>query len=72
MKQSEEMNCQNPIYNVTRCSIGYRLNKILKLKRRFIDQDMQSLNLSRTQWLTLVWIQNLGSSCWQKDLLAKF
>ena len=51
-------------------TIGYQLNKILRLKRRFIDHEMQQLNLSRTQWLTLVWIQLLGPSCPQKDLLV--
>ena len=66
------MNTENKKTNLSpyNATIGYQLSKILKLKRRLTDQKMQSLNLSRTQWLTLVWIQIIGSPCWQKDLLA--
>lgn len=48
--------------------IGTRLAKILKLKRRYIDHEMKDLELSRTQWQTLVSLKFIGP-CPQKDLL---
>lgn len=48
--------------------VGFRLAKILKLKRRFVDAELKSLELSRTQWQVLLWLRILGS-CTQKELL---
>jgi MarR family transcriptional regulator for hemolysin len=49
-------------------SIGFKLAKVLKLKRRYIDIEMKALGLSRTQWQTLTSLNILGP-CAQKDLL---
>lgn len=51
-------------------SIGFRLVKVLQLKRAFIDQKMKKINLSRTQWRVLFWMKILGS-CSQKELLGR-
>ena len=50
-------------------SFGFRLARIMWLKRRFIDIAMKPLNMTRTQWQTLHWI-NMISPCTQKQLLS--
>lgn len=49
-------------------SVGSRLARIMWLKRRFIDIAMKPLNMSRTQWQTLHWL-NMLTPCTQKQLL---
>jgi DNA-binding MarR family transcriptional regulator len=49
-------------------TIGFQLIKILKLKRRFVDIEMNELGLSRTAWRVLFWMNILGA-CSQKELL---
>jgi len=49
-------------------SVGFRLARILWLKRRFIDIAMKPLDMTRTQWQTLHWL-NMISPCSQKQLL---
>jgi DNA-binding MarR family transcriptional regulator len=49
-------------------SLGFRLAKVLRLKRNLTDRAMKKLDLSRTQWRVLLWMTALGS-CTQKDLL---
>lgn len=48
--------------------VGFQLARILWLKRRFIDNEMKKLSLSRSQWQTLHWL-NMISPCSQKELL---
>ena len=49
-------------------SVGFRLARIMWLKRRFIDIEMKPLSMTRTQWQTLHWL-NMLSPCTQKQLL---
>ena len=49
-------------------TIGHQLAKILNLKRKFIDSEMNKLGISRTSWQVLCWMNTLGS-CSQKELL---
>lgn len=49
-------------------SIGFSLVKVLRLKRAFIDKKMKIVDLSRTQWRVLFWMNILGA-CSQKTLL---
>lgn len=51
-------------------SIGFKLAKVLRLKRRFIDERAKPLGLSRTQWQVLFWMKELGP-CSQKFLVKK-
>lgn len=50
-------------------SISYKISQIIKLKRRLVDHDMKSLNLLRSQWQTIVWLNILGTPCTQQALL---
>lgn len=50
--------------------LGSKIAKILRLKRRFIDDKVKPLGLTRTQWQTLFWMNELGP-CTQKDLLQQ-
>jgi DNA-binding MarR family transcriptional regulator len=49
--------------------VGFKLSKVLKLKRRYIDIQMRELGLSRTQWQALLGVKILGP-CSQKELLT--
>jgi DNA-binding MarR family transcriptional regulator len=50
-------------------SLGFKLVKILKLKRCLTDLKMKKFGLSRTQWRVLLWMKILGP-CSQKELLT--
>jgi DNA-binding MarR family transcriptional regulator len=49
--------------------IGPQLAKVTNRLRRYIDNEMKSFDLSRTQWQVLCTLRNMGS-CSQKDLLS--
>ncbi len=49
-------------------SVGFRIARIMWLKRRFIDIEMKPLDMTRMQWQTLHWL-NMISPCTQKQLL---
>lgn len=51
-------------------SLGSKLANILRLKRRFIDDNVKPIGLTRTQWQVLFWTKAL-EPCTQKDLLQK-
>ncbi len=49
--------------------IPFKISQLTKLKRQLVDQQMQPLNLSRTQWQVLAWLNILGTPCTQQGLL---
>lgn len=68
--QSLNESIENGVVSVIgdKVTIGYQLQKILKLTRKFIDIEMKELNISRIEWQVLFWMSILGS-CSQKELL---
>lgn len=49
-------------------TFGFQIALIAKLKRKLIDTYVANLELSRTEWQALFWINRLGD-CGQKELL---
>ncbi len=49
--------------------IGPRLARVTNRLRRYLDNEMKTLDLSRTQWQVLCTLRNMGP-CSQKDLLG--
>jgi DNA-binding MarR family transcriptional regulator len=50
-------------------SVGFRLTKIICLKRRYIDREMKPFGVTRMQWQTLHWLNSVNP-CTQKELLS--
>src|SRR5690606_25340991 len=49
-------------------SMGAKLARLVKLKRRFIDNELKKLRLCRTEWQVLLWVGAI-CPCPQQELL---
>ena len=47
----------------------FNLGKLIRLKRKFMDDKFIKYGLCRTQWQLLIWLMILGDNIVQKDLL---
>ena len=61
-------NPQSNVSDTASTTLGFQLAKIAKLKRQLIDIYVAKINLCRTEWQALFWIDKLGN-CTQKELL---
>ena len=50
--------------------LGFAFMDIPRLQRQFIDQQVKTLGLTRTQWRIYAWLDILGTPCLQKTLLT--